>query len=257
MNAFIKAQKGIEKGVVSGYKKIEDGVVSGYKKIEDGVVAGYKKIEDKFVDAFLTPDTDSICEENKTDAYSQQKNNDRRVLPMNETTRNENNFIGYEYKDVTVRRESEALYTDSYGSFGWKLEGENPSLSVTSVNLKFKRDRRIPNKAELIRLQQEFDSHVKTIEKLEDSKNIAGGAAAYVIGLVGTALMAGATFSYLAGMIPLCVILAVPGFAAWGVSYLAYLRIKKGKTEKVAPMIDREYDAIYEVCEKANGLAHA
>jgi len=59
MNAFMKTQKDIEKGVVSGYKKIENGVVSGYKKIEDGVVAGYKKIENKFVDAFLTPDDDS------------------------------------------------------------------------------------------------------------------------------------------------------------------------------------------------------
>lgn len=27
-------------------------------------------------------------------------------IPMNETIRNENNFIGYEYKDVTVRREA-------------------------------------------------------------------------------------------------------------------------------------------------------
>ena len=176
---------------------------------------------------------------------------------MNETTRNEKSFIGYEYKDVTVRRDMEVLYTDSYGSFGWKLEGANPSLSLTSVNLKFKRDRKIPNKAELTRLQREFESHVKVIEKLEDSKSIASSTAAYGIGLGGTALMAGATFSYLAGMIPLCVILAIPGFAAWGSSYLTYLRIKKSKTEKVTPMIDREHDAIYEVCEKASGLAHA
>jgi len=70
MNAFMKTQRDIEKGVVSGYKKIEDGVVSGYKKIEDGVVAGYKKIENKFVDAFLTPDADCSDEENKADADS-------------------------------------------------------------------------------------------------------------------------------------------------------------------------------------------
>ncbi|HWQ74137.1 MAG TPA: hypothetical protein VN441_02365 [Syntrophomonas sp.] len=56
MNRFMKANKKIEKAVVSGYQAIENGVVSGYKKIEDGVVGGYKKIEKKFVDAFLTPD---------------------------------------------------------------------------------------------------------------------------------------------------------------------------------------------------------
>ena len=58
MNTFMKANKEIEKGVVSGYQAIEDGVVSGYKVIEDGVVAGYKKLENKFVNAFLSADED-------------------------------------------------------------------------------------------------------------------------------------------------------------------------------------------------------
>ena len=52
MNTFAKANKGIEKAVVTGYKAIETGVVSGYKAIENGVVSGYKKIEDTFVQAF-------------------------------------------------------------------------------------------------------------------------------------------------------------------------------------------------------------
>jgi len=63
MNKFMKANKKIEKAVVSGYKAIEDGVVSGYKAIEDGVVGGYKKIENKFVETFLTPDDDSSQKE--------------------------------------------------------------------------------------------------------------------------------------------------------------------------------------------------
>ena len=52
MNKFMKANK-----------KIEKTVVSGYKTIEDGVVGGYKKIENKFIDSFLTPD-DSEQEKN-------------------------------------------------------------------------------------------------------------------------------------------------------------------------------------------------
>lgn len=231
MNTFLKTQKDIEKGVVAGYKKIER-----------SVVAGYKKIENRFTDAFLRPDHETTNNNNNA---------------KGEFVMKENNFIGYEYKEITVRRETETLFTDSYGNFGWKLDGVNPSLSLTSVNLKFKRDRKIPNKVELTRLQREFEAHVKEIERLENSKTITSSTAAYIIGLVGTALMAGATFSYLAGMIPLCVILAVPGFVAWGVSYLAYLRIKKNKTEKVTPMIDREYDTIYEVCEKASNLIYA
>jgi hypothetical protein len=57
MDRLIEANKKIENAVVSGYKAIENGVVSGYKGIEDGVVRGYKMIEKKFVDAFLTPDS--------------------------------------------------------------------------------------------------------------------------------------------------------------------------------------------------------
>jgi len=170
---------------------------------------------------------------------------------------NKNNFIGYEYKDITVRRDMETIYTDSYGSFGWKLDGINPSFSLTSVNMKFKRNRKISNRSELNRLQREFESHVKEIEKLEDSKVITPSTVAYIIGLLGTALMAGATFSYLAGMIPLCVILAIPGFIGWGVSYFAYLKIKRSRTEKATPIIDQQYDVIYEICEKASNLIYA
>ena len=43
---------------VQANKKIEKAVVSGYQKIEDTVVSGYKKIEDKFVETFLTDDSD-------------------------------------------------------------------------------------------------------------------------------------------------------------------------------------------------------
>ena len=71
MNKFMKANKKIEKAVVSGYKSIENGVVGGYQKIEDGVVGGYKKMEDKFVDAFLKPDG---ADQKKADAGTNNPN---------------------------------------------------------------------------------------------------------------------------------------------------------------------------------------
>ena len=71
MNKFMKANKKIEKAVASGYKAVEDGVVSGYKSIEDGVVGGYKRIENKFVEAFLTPDDDSVLKEAGTGTNNQ------------------------------------------------------------------------------------------------------------------------------------------------------------------------------------------
>ena len=166
------------------------------------------------------------------------------------------NFTTYEYKEINVRRSMETVYADAYPSFGWQLEGAMPSPNISTVNLRFKRDRRIPNKSELTRLQNEFETQTKEIQKLEGSKHIAPSVAAYGIGLVGIAFTAGATLSGLANMIPLCIVLAIPAVIGWVIPYFAFRKIAKAKSEKITPLIDRQYDAVYEVCDKASGLLY-
>lgn len=178
---------------------------------------------------------------------------------MNETFRKENEFVGYEYKDVTINDQMQQLYTDSYENFGWTLDAtEMPMGKPNAITLKFKRDRKIRNKAELTRLQRQFDACAGEVLALERSKVTTAATIAYIIGLVGTAFLAGAVFAYLAGMIPLMIILALPGLAGWVLSYFAYAKIVKNKTTHIAPLIETKYDEIYGVCERANGLlAHA
>lgn len=75
-------------------------------------------------------------------------------------------FVGYEYKEITVKRSMASIYADGYENFGWKSEGivHQPSkLAIDSVTLKFKRDRKIRNKTELTRLQRNFDACVQEI----------------------------------------------------------------------------------------------
>jgi len=176
-------------------------------------------------------------------------------MEMNEITKNGNGFVGYEYRDVTVKRGSTTLYADSYPNFGWTLESTHTAIGgVGAVTMKYKRDRKIRNKAELTRLQRQFEAQVAEIEALEFSKGLGASTAAYVIGVIGTALMAGSLFAYLANMLPLCIILAIPAFVGWIIPYFCYVNIRKKKIEKVAPLIGRQYDTIYEVCEKANAL---
>lgn len=122
------------------------------------------------------------------------------------------------------------------------------------MTLKFKRDRKIRNKAELTRLQRQFDSCMAEIESLERSKATLSSAVAYVIGIIGTAFMAGSVFTYNAGYLPLSIVLAIPGFVGWIIPYLAYSRIRRRKTAKVNPLIDQKYDELYETCEKAHAL---
>lgn len=177
---------------------------------------------------------------------------------MNENNRNSERFVAYDYKDVTAKRDMEGFYADSYTSFGWKLDGATaPAMKFSNVTLKFKRDRKIRNKAELSRLQRKFESDAREIECLEKSKTARASVTAYTIGLIGTGIMAGAVFSYLGGMIPLMIILAVPAFVGWGVAYLIYNKIRAKRAQAVTPLIEKQYDDIYAVCEEAQQLLGA
>lgn len=174
---------------------------------------------------------------------------------MNEITKNGENYIGYEYKEVTVNRDMESVYANGYPNFGWILEGcTAPILGISTVNLKFKRDRKIRNKAELTRLQRQFESNINEIEKLEQSKTTTASIAAFTIGIVGTAFMAGSVFAFLANMIPLFVILAIPAFVGWALPYFSFRKLIAKRTDTVTPLIEQQYDATYEVCEKAHSL---
>ena len=173
---------------------------------------------------------------------------------MSEVTKG-NGFVGYDHRNVTVSRDMESLYTDGYVNFGWTLEDTTTSLqNVGSVTLKLKRDRKIRNKAELSRLQRQFEVYADEIESLERSKTTGASVAAITIGIIGTAFMAGSVFSYLGGALPLCILLAVPGFIGWIIPYFCFVNTRRRRTRKVTPLIDKKYDELYEVCEKANTL---
>ena len=175
---------------------------------------------------------------------------------MNEITRNGENFVGYEYKEIITTRDMEGIYTDGYPSFGWKLEGITSSaIGLSMVNLRFKRDRKIKNKAELSRLQRQFEASIVEINNLERSKTTSAFITSMSVGLAGSAFLAGATFAFIyAEMIPLMIILAVPGFIGWALPYILYKKIKAKKNAKVIPLIENQYDNLYVICEKGHAL---
>mgnify|MGYP001852342004 FL=1 len=164
-------------------------------------------------------------------------------------------FVGYEYQEVAVKNGMTSVYADGYENFGWKLEKSDVALGKPdSVIMKFKRDRKIRNKPELTRLQRQFDAIVSEIVSLESSKRLKASIAAYVVGIIGAAFMAGSVFAFTAGLLLPSVILAVPAFIGWIVPYFLYRSMEKKKTASVTPLIDSKYDELYTVCERANGL---
>lgn len=169
----------------------------------------------------------------------------------------EHPFVGYEYQNVSVKRSMASVYADGYENFGWELEGteEEPGkLTMDTIALRFKRDRKIQNKVELTRLQRNFDACVSEILSLETSEHVKASIVAYTIGIIGTAFMAGSVFAVTAGMLLPCIILAIPAFIGWVLPYFLYNRIQQQRTAQVTPLIDKKYDELYAVCEKAHGL---
>jgi len=170
---------------------------------------------------------------------------------------NNSSFVGYEYRDITVDHEMESMYVDGYRNFGWMLDKAGaPPIGLGAVTLKFKRDRMIRNKAELTRLQRQFEACIAEITSMEKSKADSATIIAFTVGLIGTAFMAGSVFAVVATppLIPLCIILAIPAFIGWALPYYLYKSKYAKKAAKLAPLINAKYDEIYEVCERANGL---
>ncbi|MFV0239666.1 MAG: hypothetical protein ACK5H4_06440 [Lacrimispora sphenoides] len=165
-------------------------------------------------------------------------------------------YIGYEYKEVVVESGQISQYLDGYENFGW-LPIENHQIKEKgNTILRLKRDRKIINKAELTRLQQNFEDCMKQIDGMEKSKHQTAVMAALTIGLIGTAFMAGATFAAVnqPPIVWLCILLAIPGFMGWITSYFVYNFMLKKRNEMVAPLIEAKYEEIHTVCEKGNHL---
>ena len=166
-------------------------------------------------------------------------------------------YISYEYKELNVKKDRASFYLDCYENFGWQQDEKFPSTERGEMMcLKLKRNRKLINKMELTRLQRHFEANMEDIFFLERSKTSQATIVAIVIGILGTAFMAGSVFAVTAQppIIWLCVVLAIPAFIGWILPYFVYKKVKEEKTKKVTPYIEEKYDEIYEICEKGHSL---
>lgn len=176
---------------------------------------------------------------------------------MNDLNRQTKDYVGYEYKQITVEQKKVAIYLDSYENFGWKLDETMSDIKDNGkCVLRLKRDRKIVNKTELTRLQRHFEDCMAQIMQMENQKTQNATIASLVTGIVGMAFITGSVFAvtHEPPLYLLCVILAVPGFLGWICPYSIYKKIKHKTSLQINPMIEEKEEEIYRICEKGHGL---
>ena len=170
-------------------------------------------------------------------------------------------FVAYEYQEHTVEQRYASYYEDGYGYFGWQVETQQPHgvEQQGRETLRLKRDRHIPNKTELTRLQRQFEAIMEDVRRLENSAQNQATMAALGCGMAGTVFMGGSTFAITAAapIVWLCAVLAVPGFILWGTAYPLYRYVQKRRAREIQPLVEGKLDEMYEVCEKASRLLEA
>ena len=186
---------------------------------------------------------------------------------------NKNNFVAYEYKNITVRRDAVTTYTDCLSSFGWVPVDEqeygfqplftaftpiSSSVGTTAeqelVSLKFKRDRRINNKLEIDRLERKCEEALATINCMERKNNAFTMGISLGAGIVGTAILGIAVYSIVSSNIVVGVLMAALGVAGWGAGFFANRRLGKKKSTQAEPMIQAQLEVAYGACEQAYAL---
>lgn len=176
---------------------------------------------------------------------------------MNEITKSPRDFVGYEYKELTAPGDKFSLYLDGYENFGWEVDKNTPPRKQSGMlTVTLKRDRRIVNKAELTRLQRNFDACIKEIEALERSKTTGPLILALTLGLIGTAFMAASVFAVTAQPphVAACILFAIPAFAGWIAPIFIYRIQARRKTEQLNPLIEEKMEEIYRLCERGHAL---
>ena len=169
------------------------------------------------------------------------------------------NAISYDYKTVRVKRDMEVMLTDAYQNLGWEVTNTSMAEgSLTSVNVSFKRDRKIENKAELLKLQSKIDNSLSIIEKKKKKKKNAGVPEGITVGTIGVLAFGGGMsmtltlsgIGFLIGGIALGVVGIGIGLLGW----LTHNKIQKKKLAKIEPVMENELDKLSDLCEQANKL---
>ena len=172
----------------------------------------------------------------------------------------EKDFVSYEYRTVSVKAKDQARVMDLYEAFGWEVTGTSPALD--GVTLSLKRDRHIPHKQELVKLERQAEDTFARIGGLERSKTQGASVFSYIFGCIAALILGGgmSLVMLVEGSIPALVggiVLGIIGIVLCGVNYPIYKRLASQKTKALLPVIDETEEKLANLLERGNELLSA
>lgn len=172
----------------------------------------------------------------------------------------EKDFVSYEYRTVSVKAKDQAQAMDLYEAFGWEVTGTSPALD--GITLSLKRDRHIPHKQELVKLERQAEDTFACIGGLERSKTQGASAFSYIFGCIAALILGGgmSLVMLVEGSIPALVggiVLGIIGIVLCGVNYPIYKRLASKKTKALLPVIDETEEKLANLLERGNELLSA
>lgn len=172
----------------------------------------------------------------------------------------EKDFVSYEYRTVSVKAKDQARVMDLYEAFGWEVTGTSPALD--GITLSLKRDRHIPHKQELVKLERQAEDTFSRIGGLERSKTQGASAFSYIFGCIAALILGGgmSLVMLVEGSIPALVggiVLGIIGIVLCGVNYPIYKRLASKKTKALLSVIDETEEKLANLLERGNELLSA
>lgn len=172
----------------------------------------------------------------------------------------EKNFATYEYMSRRVKMGDQSRVTDLYEAFGWELT--ETSASAEGAALSFKRDRKIPHKPELDRLQRKAEETKANLDRLERSKKSGASVFSLVFGCLAALVLGGGMSLVMTveNSLPalICgIFLGIVGVVLCAVNYPIYRRKADKKTAELIPVIDEQEEKLANLLEQANDLLAA
>ena len=178
-------------------------------------------------------------------------------------------YTGFDYMELVAEGSELSFLLDCYASFGWEMDDYSVSYrdyshrsgaapGRTKETLQLKRDRKVLNKTELVRLQRNLEACIRELHRLEAKKTSKATIVALVTGFVGLIFAIGAIISALANPphIILSIMLTIPALAGCAMSYPLYRRIILEDSIHFEVLIEQKYDEIYAICQRAEKLSY-